>query len=79
MKSFIRSTDSISKVVDSVLKKLFTTDEILNCSITGKRNTKSSDEGPHPALDQERLNVFMDIILSSCKASRNKIVEKVKM
>ncbi|CAB3994374.1 Hypothetical predicted protein [Paramuricea clavata] len=46
MKSFIRSSDSIAKVVDSiVLKKLFTTDEILNCSITSKRSTKSSDEG----------------------------------
>ena len=78
IKSFIRSTDSIAKVVDSVLKKLFTTDEILNCSITGKRSTKSSDEGPRPALDQERFDVFMDIILSSCEASRKEIVEKVQ-
>ncbi|CAB4034017.1 Hypothetical predicted protein [Paramuricea clavata] len=76
MKLFIRSSDSIAKVVDSVvLKKLFTTDEILNCSITSKRSTKSSDEGPHPALDQERFNVFMDIILSSCEASRKEIVD----
>jgi hypothetical protein len=57
IKSFIRSTDPIAKVVDSLLKKLFTTNEILNCSITGKRSTKSNDEGPRPAFDQERFNV----------------------
>ena len=76
IKSFIRSTDPIAKVVDGLLKKLFTTNEILNCSITGKRSTKSNDEGPRPAFDQERFNV--DIILSSCEASGKEIVGKVQ-
>jgi hypothetical protein len=64
--------------VDSLLKKLFTTNEILNCSITGKRSTKSNGEGPRPAFDQERFNVLMDIILSSCEVSGKEIVGKVQ-
>ncbi len=64
--------------MDSVFKKLFTTEEIINSSNTGKRSIKSSDEGPRPALDQERFTVFMDIVLASCEASRKDIVEKVQ-
>ena len=72
------SNDPLSKIVDSVFKKLFATKEILNSYITGKRSIKSSDEGPRPALDQERFTVFLDIVLASCEASRKEIIEKVQ-
>ena len=45
LKSSIRPTDPVAKVVDSIFKKLFTTDEIINCSITGKKVLKVETKG----------------------------------
>jgi hypothetical protein len=59
---FIRPNNPLSKIVDSIFKKLFTTEEIINSYTTGKISIKSSDEGLCPALDTYVLISFKRIL-----------------
>ncbi len=66
------------KLWTAFLKSCSQLKRLLTPLLPVKRSKKSSDEGPRPALDQERFTVFMDIVLASCEASRKDIVEKVQ-
>ena len=77
IKGLIKGSDPLSKVVDTVLKKLFTHEEILNCSVTGKKSAKCA-ASPRPALDQERLNLFYDTVMSNRETTKKEVLEKVQ-
>ena len=78
IKDLVGNNDSLQTITEVVLKKLFSEDELINCSITGKNTIKSNGK-PRPALDQTRFTIFMDIVKSKAKEAQWKdIIEKVQ-
>lgn len=65
--------------VATLLNAIFTKSEIKNCSISGKRPVKCSQEGPRPCLDQARFRVLERIIFETFPAfSKKDIREKIQ-
>lgn len=65
--------------VATLLNAIFPKSEIKNCSISGIRPVKCSQEGPRPCLDQARLRVLERIIFETFPAfSKKDIREKIQ-
>ncbi|CAC5392139.1 unnamed protein product [Mytilus coruscus] len=80
LKNLIFTSTSIPTATELLLKKLFTTDEIKNHSISGKtKNSKCGTEGPRPPMDQEKLRIMSSIISEKfTDFSRKMLVEKIQ-
>ena len=49
------SDDNVSEIVSIMAKSVFSVEEIINCSRTGKKTVKCSSAQPRPALDSAKL------------------------
>lgn len=77
--SSCRKCTKAPDAVATLLNALFTKSEIKNCSISGKRTVKCSQEGPRPRLDQARFRVLKRIIFETFPAfSKKDIREKIQ-
>ncbi|KAJ8307791.1 hypothetical protein KUTeg_014656 [Tegillarca granosa] len=70
LKDHIKHSEFQGQAMNNLLKKMFSSEEILNNSICGKKSSKSSATGPRPAMDQEKLNVLFDVL----RAAKFKVI-----
>lgn len=67
-----KAPDAVAFLLNSLYSKY----EIKNCSISGKRTVKCSQEGPRPPLDQARFRVLERIIFETFPAFSKKEMRK---
>lgn len=78
LKDLIKHSE-FTQSVDIVLKKIFSSEEILTKSISGKKSIKSSASGPRPAMDQDKMNVLFDVLRWKFpNFARKDVVEKIQ-
>lgn len=75
----IESKTTWQAALEAVIYKIFTEDDLKNCSLSGKKTNKCGEDGPRPAIDQDKLALLYDIILQRYQnATRKNLMEKVQ-
>ena len=78
LNSYITGNKSLTASISIIVNTLFTKEELKNCSITGKKSTKSDGCG-RPALDQSKANKMFQIILDNFPGTEKKVItEKIQ-
>lgn len=57
---------NLDAIIQRVALMVFSLDEVVNRSRTGKRTSQCKEDGPRPALDAERFELFERILLRQC-------------
>lgn len=62
------STSDLAVVLRTLVHKVFTTEEVLGCSRTGKK-TVNSGETPRPALNKDKFEALQTAVMKKCQIS----------
>ena len=72
----IKSLSGERNILKFLCNKLFTQNEIINCSRTGKKNPSKSGDTVKPALDQEKFGILEQLVLKHITYDRNTFHKK---
>jgi hypothetical protein len=72
----IKSLSGERNILKFLCNKLFTQNEIINCSRTGKKNPSKSGDTVKPALNQEKFGILEQLILKHTTYDKNTFHKK---
>ena len=68
--------NDVQQVLSTLCKAIFSNEELMNCSRTGKRTNKCSERGPRPPLDIVKLKKLEHLVREKNNISKDCFIKK---
>ncbi|XP_052761837.1 uncharacterized protein LOC128204462 [Mya arenaria] len=68
----------VQQVLSTLCKAIFSNEELMNCSRTGKRTNKCSESGPRPPLDIVKLEKLERLVCEKTNISKDCFCKKLE-
>ncbi|XP_060596756.1 uncharacterized protein LOC132750738 [Ruditapes philippinarum] len=68
--------NDVQQVLSTLCKAIFSNEELMNCSRTGKRTNQCSERGPHPPLDIVKVEKLEHFVREKTNISKDCFIKK---